>query len=68
MAKAPLKEPQERVPTFAFLFFRNPDDPHEWTSEYLRDGVSVHKSGPNSFIMNAAVMERKMRMSIHEGQ
>jgi len=66
MAKASPKEPQERVPTFQFNFYRDADNPSEWTSEYLRDGTVVFRSGPNSFIMNAAVMERKMRMAVHE--
>lgn len=58
---------QPKVPTFEFRFFRSTDNPREFTSQYLRDGVVAFEvTAPNSYQFNAAVMERKMRLAVHE--
>lgn len=55
---------QERVPTFAFCFYRSETNPQEYVSKYFRDGVLMAETtNPNSYIVNAAFMDREMRLA-----
>ncbi len=76
MAKTPLKqdqepvaaEPEKRVPAFQINFYRVPNTKF-WTSEFLKDGVVIptpRSDYENSYVYNAALMERKMRLAVHE--
>jgi len=63
---APVAEP--RVPAFQINFYRVPNTKF-WTSEFLKDGVVVptpRTDYENSYVYNAAIMERKMRLAVHE--
>lgn len=65
MAKTKPAGAVEPQPTFAFVFFKHPDG--QWTSQFLRDGeVKLEVETPNTYQFNAAVMEQKLRMAVHE--
>jgi len=68
MAKTIKAEEAAPEPTFAFHFYQSKTDPKEWTSSYSRHGKVVFEiTAPNSYQYNAAVMEMKLRLAIHEG-
>ena len=60
------KASEKPVPKFSFEFYQT-ENPSEWTSRYLRDGEVVFEiTAPNTYQFNAAVMERRLRLAIHE--
>ncbi len=67
MAKTPKAEEAAPEPTFAFNFYQSKTNPKEWTSSYSRNGKVVFEiDAPNSYQFNAAVIEMKMRLAVHE--
>jgi hypothetical protein len=55
------------VPTYAINIFRDAEDPKLYTAQFLRDGVvTTSVKEPSTYILCAAIMERKLRLAPHE--
>lgn len=56
----------EKPATFSFEFRRSETDPKLFNAKYFRDGVLTFEVPEAVYIMCAAVMERKLRLAVHE--
>lgn len=58
--------PEVKAPTLSFEFTQSDTDPKVYTAVYYRDGVETDRINNSSYIMCAAVMERRMRLAMFE--